>query len=336
MTSGYDLIIIGGGPAGMSAGISGASEGLCTLLIDSNAGLGGQAGSSTRIENYMGFPDGISGTKLTAHSAKQLERFSAEVCCPAKAVSIFRDGDMLQVGLDDETTRATKSVLLASGLSYHRLDAKGVSTYAGRGVYYGTPAHQLHEHKKTVCIIGGANSAGQAAIHMAQKLSCEVHMLVRKSNITDSMSAYLIERIEATPNITVHFGAVLTEALGDGELKSINYTQNGELHNLPVDTLCIFIGASPKTQWVKETVYRNELGFLCTDIHLGESWKCERLPFPYETSMPGVFAAGDVRTGSTKRVAAAAGEGAAAVGQIHQFLARLRDGGAYDMVVMQQ
>lgn len=327
----YDLIIVGGGPAGLSAAIGGASEGLKTLIIDSKPQLGGQIKDSTRVENYMGFPHGLKGTELIARSVEQVKHFKAAVCCPMKAVSIVHEGYPILVGMDDESTVATKALVLASGLSYNRLDKKGFSEYAGRGVTYGKPGDLPKKDHCRIIIIGGANSAGQAAHYLATTLHHEVHLFVRAEALELGMSQYLVERIRRNKLITVHTRTEVSEAIGNSVLRKVHYVQDGEKKEMAVDHVCIFIGAKPKTLWLKDILVRDkDKGFIYTDTSLGDRWTVEdRQPLVFETSMPGVFAVGDVRYGSTKRVAAAVGEGSVVIPRIHEYLHLLNEGRAF-------
>lgn len=323
----YDLIIIGSGPAGLAAGVYGASEGLRTLLVEQEA-PGGQAGMSSRIENYLGFPAGVSGGELARRAVTQVERFGAELVTPLKAVSIRIDGQYRCVKLEDGSELRCYTLLLACGVSYRRLDVPGLDRFTGAGVYYGSSVSEaMFCRNEDIYIVGGANSAGQAAIYFA-KYARKVTMLVREDSLAKDMSKYLIDRIEHTDNIEVKTCTRVVAVQGTQHLESITIVNDktGEKTTLPATSLFIFIGAEPHTDWLRGVVKSDEKGYILTgpDLMDGqqppEGWHLDRDPFFLETSVPGIFSAGDVRHSSIKRVASSVGEGAMAVQFVHRCL----------------
>jgi thioredoxin reductase (NADPH) len=328
----YDLIIIGGGPAGLAAAVYGASEGLSTLLIERQA-PGGQAGMSHNIENYLGFPSGLSGSNLARRAAAQAARFGAEILAPQEVVSLRVDGPYRIVKLNDGTEISCHALLIACGVSYRELkDVKGIDKMTGYGVYYGASMVEALSCKgEDVFMVGGANSAGQAAIHFS-KYAKTVTLVVRGDSLSKSMSHYLIHQIDETANIHVLLNSKVTEVRGENKLEFITITnsQTGQVLTLPSRGLYIFIGAVPHTDVLVGLIERDANGFILTGpdlIHNGrehpQGWTLDRQPYLFETNVPGIFAAGDVRHGSMKRVAASVGEGSIAVQLIHQYLKRV-------------
>jgi len=330
----YDLIIVGGGPTGLAAAVYGGSEGLCTLVVESDA-PGGQAGSSSRIENYLGFAAGISGANLADRAFKQATRFGTEFLAQ-RVTGLRSEGGYHHVRLADGREVSSLVVLLSVGVEYRRLNVPGVDRLTGAGVYYGAALAEAKSCKdEHVFIVGGANSAGQGAMYFS-KYAARVTMLVRGKSLESSMSKYLIEQIAGTSNIEVLVESEVLEVCGETQLNSIRFrTPHGERVEAATG-LFTFIGAAPKTDWLPSTILRDDKGFVLTgqdlrQIHDGAaslpqswpaSWTEQRDPFPLETSVPGIFAAGDVRHGSVKRVASAVGEGSIAVQLMHQYLAR--------------
>ncbi|MFF3860858.1 FAD-dependent oxidoreductase [Streptomyces sp. NPDC002209] len=323
----YECVIVGAGPAGLAAGVYAASEGLSTLMLDSRA-PGGQAGTSSLIENYLGFPSGLSGGDLTRRATIQASRFGAEILHPVEVVSLTRDDPAKILTLADGTEISAETVLLATGVSYNRLEAPGADRFEGAGLYYGAATTEssacISQH---VFIVGGANSAGQAAVHFA-KYAARVTILVRAESLDASMSRYLIDEIDRTPNIEVKVRTTVVRLDGDEHLEKLTLhdSTTGEDTQVPARFMFTFIGARPHTDWLSGVVERDEYGFVLTGSDLiangGElpaEWSLERAPYPLETSVPGVFAAGDVRAHSVKRVASGVGEGAMAVSLIHRY-----------------
>lgn len=325
----YDLIIIGGGPAALASAVYGASEGLKTLMIEREA-PGGQAGSSSRIENYLGFPVGLSGADLARRSVAQAKRFGVEILTPQEAQSLRLAEPYRVVTLADGTEISCHALIIATGVTYRQLDAPGVDRFVGAGVYYGAAASEAPAFRdQDVFVVGGANSAGQAAMYFS-KYCRSVTMMVRGTSLRDTMSQYLQDQIAATANIHVRMRASVVGAQGETSLESITIHDAGtdEDEIVPASALFIFIGAAPRTDWVADALMRDAQGFILSGPELPraantqrpEKWPLAREPFLLETSMPGVFVAGDVRHGSVKRVASAVGEGAMAVQLVHQFL----------------
>jgi thioredoxin reductase (NADPH) len=323
----YDLIIVGGGPAGLGAAVYGGSEGLKTLLIERQA-VGGQAGQSSRIENYLGFPDGISGAQLTDRARRQADKFAAETISTREVVGLRTDGSARTLTFADGGEVSAHAVLLATGVSYRPLVADGVAGLTGSGVFYGSAATEGPACAGTdVYIVGGANSAGQAALFFA-RYARRVTLLVRGDSLEASMSYYLIQQLAQVGNIEVRTRCEVIGAQGDGHLQAITICdgKNGTKVTVECGYLFVFIGAEPRTDWLGDTLLRDDKGFIRTGPDLltnGErprGWDRDRDPFYLESSVPGIFAAGDVRASSVKRVASAVGEGAMAVALVHRYL----------------
>lgn len=323
----YDLVIVGGGPAGLAAAVYGASEGLRTVMIEKEA-PGGQAGMSSRIENYLGFPSGLSGGDLARRAVAQARRFGVEILSPQQATAVRVEGPSRMVKLADGGELGCKVLLIATGVSYLKLDVPGAERLLGGGVYYGSAMTEAMACKdEDVYIVGGANSAGQAAMHFS-KYARRVVMLVRGPSLSTTMSQYLIDQIKQTPNIHVETRARVVEVHGDKRLEaiSVHCGDSGQADKVLASSLFVFIGAEPHTDWLAGVVERDKRGFIITggdllqDGKLPHGWPLDRHPFLPETSVPGIFAAGDVRHGSVKRVASGVGEGSIAVQFIHQYL----------------
>jgi thioredoxin reductase (NADPH) len=328
----YDLVIVGGGPSGLAAAVYGASEGLKTVLVEREA-PGGQAGTTSRIENYLGFPAGLSGGDLARRALAQARRLGAEILSPRDVTAIRRADPYRYVALDDGTEISCHAVVVASGVSYRQLDIPGAAELAGAGLYYGAAVTEAVLYRDLeVGVVGGGNSAGQAAVYLA-RFAKRVVLMVRTPELS-SMSQYLIDQIAAIPNIEVRYQTQVTACVaGEGHLASATLTcQSGEAEptseTLPLSALFVFIGQQPRTEWLPEDVARDETGFIPTgpailvDGRRPAGWP-DRDPFLLESSLPGVFAAGDVRARSVKRIASAVGEGSMAIQFVHQYLASL-------------
>jgi thioredoxin reductase (NADPH) len=318
----YDLVIVGGGPAGLAAAVYGGSEGLRTVMVEREA-PGGQAGQSSRIENYLGFPAGLSGSDLARRATDQARRLGAELLTVQDAAGIRVEGAGRIVDLSGGGSLSANCVLVASGVSYRKMDAPGFDSFTGAGVYYGAAMTEARSCvDQHVVVIGGANSAGQAAVYFSGYAS-KVTMLVRGDSLAKSMSHYLIEQIDGLPNVEVHTRARATAAEGDGRLERIRIRDSdGSERTEDVDACFVFIGAAPRTDWLEGVVARDERGFVLAGPEVRErGWPLKRDPYVLETSVPGVFVAGDVRARSIKRVASAVGEGSMAVSLIHEYLA---------------
>ncbi|MGD0908316.1 MAG: FAD-dependent oxidoreductase [Candidatus Acidiferrales bacterium] len=329
-TSFYDLAIVGGGPAGLAAAVYGASEGLHTVIIEREA-PGGQAGMSSRIENYLGFPSGLSGNDLARRAVVQARRFGVEILSPQEAVSARTEGSYRIIKLADGGEISCHALMIATGVQWRRLEAPGIDRLQGAGVYYGGGSTEAMSCTgEIVYVVGGANSAGQAAMNFA-KYAERVVILVRGSSLSSTMSQYLIDQIKVTPNIQVWAHASVTEAHGETHLEEITVlcSDTNQLERVPASAMFIFIGALPRTDWLADLVERDERGFLLTgpdlirDGQRPKGWTLERDPFLLETNIPGIFAVGDVRHGSVKRVASSVGEGSVAVQFIHQYLSKV-------------
>ena len=323
----YDVIIIGAGPAGLGAGVYAATEGLRTAMIEREA-TGGQAGTSSRIENYLGFPNGISGADLARRATAQAERFGAEILTAQEVTSVRIDGPYRIVTLGDGTELSCHALIIATGVSVRQLDVPGVSDITGAGVYYGAAATEAaHYRGHDVLVVGGANSAGQGAMFLS-RYAKKVSMLVRSATIEQGMSQYLVDQIASTENIEVVLNAEIAEAHGNGRLEAVTYrnVETGATASLQADAMFVFIGAAPHTDLVAGLVERSEAGFILTgrdvmpDGKRPKGWKLPRDPYSLETNVPGIFAVGDVRQGVVRRVASAVGEGAIAISFVHQYL----------------
>ena len=323
----YDLVIVGGGPAGLAAAVYGASEGLQTALVERDA-PGGQAGQSSRIENYLGFPVGLSGGDLARRATTQAQRFGAELLTVQQVTRIEQRGPSKVVHLAGGEELGAAAVIVATGVDYRLLDAPGVEELTGRGVYYGgSRSEGVSCRDEHVVVVGGANSAGQAAIYFAGYAQ-HVTILYRGDNLAKSMSRYLIDTIEDTPNITVRTNAEVAAAHGDDQLERITVrdTAGGAEQEMELAAMFVFIGARPQTEWLPDEVARDKRGFVLAGSELlledvRPRWRLERNPYLLETTMPGLFVAGDVRSQSMKRVASAVGEGSMAVSFVHEYLA---------------
>ncbi len=323
----YDVCIVGGGPAGLAAAVYAASEGLSTVIVE-REGPGGQASQSAAIENYLGFPKGLTGSDLTQRAVAQVSRFGAEMVLPRDVVALETRGPVHAVILDGSGEVEARSVIVATGVSYRRLQAEGLDGLTGRGVYYGSNASDASQCRgDDVYVVGAANSAGQAALNLARFAQCVV-LVVRGSSLEQSMSLYLIERITATGNVVVRFRSEVVACRGAEHLEGLTLgdRDSGEREEVLANWLFVYIGASPRTDWLGVEVVRDEKGFVVTGQDLQspahvEHWPLPRAPYALETSVPGVFAAGDVRLDSMKRVASAVGEGAMSVYLVHRYLA---------------
>jgi len=316
----YDLVIVGGGPAGLAAAVYGASEGLRTVMVEREA-PGGQAGQSSRIENYLGFPAGLSGSDLARRGTDQARRLGAELLTVQDAVALRVEGAGRIVELSGGGSLSANCVLVASGVSYRQLDAPGFAELTGAGIYYGAALTEARSCRdQHVVVIGGANSAGQAAVHFAA-FAGRVTMLVRGASLEAGMSHYLIEQIAALGNVEVRTGSSAVAAEGDGRLRALHVQGPRGEETMPVDACFVFIGALPRTDWLDGVVARDERGFILAGPDVaGNGWPLSRDPHLLETSVPGVFVAGDVRARSIKRVASAVGEGSMAITLVHQYL----------------
>jgi len=326
----YDLAIVGGGPAGLAAGVYGASEGLHTVMIEREA-PGGQAGMSSRIENYLGFPSGLSGNDLARRAVVQAKRFGVEILSPQEAVGVRTEGSYRIIKLADGSEISCHTMMIASGVQWRRLDAPGVDKLQGAGIYYGGGATEALSCKdETVYIVGGANSAGQAAMNFA-RYAKSVIILVRGSSLASTMSQYLIDQVKETPNIQIWAHASIAEVHGNSRLEEISVlcSDTNKVERVNANSMFIFIGALPRTDWLGDLVERDARGFILTgpDLFVNGSrpkgWALDRDPFLLETNIPGIFAVGDVRHGSVKRVASGVGEGSVAVQFIHQYLSKV-------------
>jgi thioredoxin reductase (NADPH) len=326
----YDVVIIGAGPAGLAASVYGASEGLKTLLVERRS-PGGQAGTSSRIENYLGFPNGLSGSELTRRAITQATRLGAELLVPCSVREICQKDGYKKVMLENGEEINSHAIVITTGVDYRKLDTKGIPDFTGAGIYYGAAMTEAAAFRDCeVFVVGGGNSAGQAAMHLS-KFARNVNIVIRKENLISTMSAYLIEQIGTQHNIHILSRAEITEAKGSGRLEELTIAQTDSTEPLvrKADALFIFIGAKPFTDWIGMDIIKDDKGFLETgrDLKTYDSfkkiWKQDRDPYLLETSCPGVFAAGDVRSGAMNRVASAVGEGSMAISFVHKYLAEV-------------
>jgi thioredoxin reductase (NADPH) len=322
----YDLIVVGGGAAGISGAICSASEGLRTLVVEQEV-PGGQISYSASVENYPGFPQGLSGSELTGRAVAQAERFGAEILVLRRATGLAAEGESRVLTLDDDSRLYSRAILLAMGVSFRWLDLPGCAPLVGAGIYYGAATAEAAACRgQQIYVLGGGNSAGQAVLLLSQ-FADRVVILTVEDSLEDTMSQYLIERIRRLPNVEVRTRATIAAAEGGGRLESITVKdlRTGNTERVPCDGLFVFIGATPRTDWLAGTVRRDENGFIISgadvscDISQWPEWQLDREPYRLETSMPGVFVAGDVRMGSIKRLAAAAGEGTMAIQYVHRY-----------------
>jgi thioredoxin reductase (NADPH) len=323
----YDVVIAGAGPSGLAAAVYGASEGLRTLLLDRHA-AGGQAGTSSKIENYLGFPSGVSGTELTRRAVAQATRLGAEIVVPLEVTGVSIDGGSKRLTLSDGREIVTRTLLAATGMEYREHPAPGVAAHTGAGVYYGAATTEAQVcRNQRVLVIGGGNSAGQAAMYLS-RYATKVQIVVRRDSLRDTMSKYLIAQIEKTENIQLRTRTELERVEGTDRVEHVSLkTEDGSIVEEDVDALFIFIGTRPRSGWLPESVLRDDKGFVITgrdlpaDPRYPRMWKERREPMVLETSVPGVFAAGDIRCGAMNRVASAVGEGSMAVRFVHEYLA---------------
>lgn len=326
----YDVVIIGAGPAGLSAAVYGGSEGLKTLLIEKRA-PGGQAGTSSRIENYLGFPSGLSGAELSRRAITQATRFGVDFLSPEEVVGIEIKDNYKILTLGNGGTINTKSIVITTGVNYRKLETDGVGDFTGAGVYYGAATTEANACRdREVYVVGGGNSAGQGAMYLSQ-FAKNVYILIRKPDLTETMSHYLIDQIDGTSNIHLVACSEIVKAKGDGHLQELDIQDlnEGSIRTVPADALFIFIGAKPYTEWIQTDMLKDKRGFIETGRALvtypdyRKIWKKQREPYTLETCVPGVFAAGDVRASAMNRVASAVGEGAMAISFVHKYLAEM-------------
>ncbi|MEL6692120.1 MAG: FAD-dependent oxidoreductase [Pseudomonadota bacterium] len=330
-----DVVVVGAGPAGLAASVYAASEGLSVIAIDSG-NPGGQAGTSSKIENYLGFPTGVSGQELTDRAVIQALKFGVSLTAPVKAAALERDGERFAIGLTDGRRISAKAVVIATGAQYQRLPLENIERFEGRGIYYGaTPMEAQLCSGSEVVVVGAGNSAGQGAVFLSKSAS-KVHVMYRRANIRDTMSEYLVKRLEETPNIILHPETEISALHGiegadenDDRLVSINHTNrsSGASETCDAPFVFLFVGAKPFTRWLPENMKCDQTGFVRTGADLQNidlvkaGWSLERMPSEYETSWPRVYAVGDVRAGSVKRVASAVGQGSVVVSHIHRAIA---------------
>jgi len=326
----YDVVIIGAGPAGLAAAVYGGTEGLKTLMIEKKA-PGGQAGTSSRIENYLGFPSGLSGADLTRRALTQALRFGVELLSPCQVIDINTKDNYKILSLSNGPEIKTHTIIISTGVDYNTLDIKGINELTGAGVYYGAATAEAHSCKgKNVFIVGGGNSAGQAAMYLSS-FAEKVFIVIRRNSLDATMSHYLIDQINKTKNITLINNSIIVEAAGNNKLETITLEniKTCKQESSEAAALFIFIGAKPITDWIKLNIIRDSKGFIVTgrDLfkfeNLKKIWKIERDPYPLETCIPGIFSAGDVRAGAMNRVASAVGEGAMAIKLVHEYISEI-------------
>jgi len=322
-----DVVVIGAGPAGLAAAVYAASEGLRTLVIEKSA-PGGQAGSSSRIENYLGFPTGVSGQELANRSIAQAQQFGAQIMVAQSVVHIDTNRQPYKVILESGVKFSARAIVIATGAQYARLSIEDADAFTGRGIYYNAThmEAQLCDSEEVI-VVGGGNSAGQATVFLAQS-SAKVHLFVRSQKLSDSMSQYLIGRIDGYPRIEIHYRTGIIGLGGSGHLEHVEWRDNtlGETKSGPFRHVFVMAGAAPRTEWLEDSFVLDNRGFVVTGpdlgaFPLGDQWPLKRPPFLLETSVPGIFAVGDTRAGSVKRVASAVGEGSMAVHLVHRYLA---------------
>ncbi len=328
----HELIVIGGGPAGLAAAINAESEGLDTLVLEGSPRLGGQAGTSSLIENYPGFPDGISGPDLMFQMVDQAARFETEFLAPYRATDVSTTEDGIRVETDKHRSFIGGTVLLAMGVQNRPLDARNLPAWLGRGVEYGSPNLNENFEGQTIYVVGGANSAGQAVQHLRKFTDCKVHIVIRGDSLDAKMSEYLIEPLEEASNVEIHTNTIVTAVDGKSALETITLEEDGEEKIVQADRLLVMIGSQPNTLWLPDSVAKNDRGFVLTGGNIPEDDLSEfertnggRAPFGHESSIPGLFAAGDIRYGTIKRVASAVGDGSSTISEIHEFYSRLRE-----------
>ena len=317
----FDLVVVGAGPGGLAAAVYAASEGLKVAVLDAKA-PGGQAGTSSKIENYFGFPTGISGQALAGRGLSQCRKFGAEVGVPIEALTIeCADAQSFQIGLDHDEGVHARAVVIATGARYRKPDITRLEHFEGRGIYYSATFMEVAFcNNQELIVVGGGNSAGQAAVFLA-RFALHVHVVIRGDGLSASMSDYLIRRINAAANITLHTRTTIVELCGESKLEAIRWDRQGQIEHKSIQHVFLFLGARPNTRWLGDCVALDKDGFVLTGAATGDKWKAVRPPHDLETSRPGIFAAGDARSGSVKRVAAAVGEGAGAIQAVHQYLA---------------
>lgn len=325
----YDVVIIGAGPAGLAAAVYGGSEGLKTLLVEKHS-PGGQAGTSSRIENYLGFPNGLSGAELTRRALAQVSRFGVEILAPQEVKDIKVQGSYKILTLSDDTKVKSRSIIIATGVAYQTLDTEGIHEFSGAGIYYGSALTEAQTcSKRKAFIVGGGNSAGQAAVYLS-KYASKVILLIRDDSLTETMSQYLIDQLKGIENIEVWTNTEVQSAIGEEKLQGLklkNNVKNEEWVEEDAGALFIYIGARPHTDWLPIQVFKDEEGYIETGLDLTKQkrfkkiWKQDREPYLLETCTPGIFASGDVRAGAMNRVASAVGEGALAIKFVHMYLA---------------